>query len=269
MSADYSDIRCSMHFWYSLQRKLVRAIPNAAPATSCTKMGLMFFAKDSAGGVPLKNVCCRLQVDGFESIWLNHCSASQVAQQQAQHCPDKIWSQNHQYRLSRPDHAIDKPPWIVEVADLEDIVKMHSTILCPCSFQDRQTLIWNYVLLKPSVETTIMGCRSYNPRPSMEVSTLIRTLICWATAHGTHKIASTSWRPRSWNVAFRSVYLICQTVTHRKILNKKYKPLVSNLDTLTHWPWNVEHPSWPVWSQLVFFVFGLPFHKAGYFWSVP
>ena len=68
MSADYSDIRCSMHFSCNLQRNLVRAIPNPAPATSCTKMELTSFAKDIAGGVSLKNVCCRLQVDGFESI---------------------------------------------------------------------------------------------------------------------------------------------------------------------------------------------------------
>jgi len=161
----------------------------------------MSFAKDSARGVPLKNVCCRLQVDGFEPIWLTLCSASQVAQQQAQHCPDKIWTQDHQCRISRPDHAIDKLPWIVEVADLEDIVQMHSTILCPCSFQDRQTLHplrygITYSWKPPLRQRSWVVVRIIQEdTPSMEVSTLFRALIYWATAHGTHKIVSTSWSP--------------------------------------------------------------------------
>jgi len=79
MSADYSDIiRCSrtlshiVHTGTWLERFQILAI------------GWHQLRSDEtiAGGVPLKNVCCRAQVDGFEPIRLAHYSVSQVAHQQ-------------------------------------------------------------------------------------------------------------------------------------------------------------------------------------------
>ena len=57
-------------FSYSPYSNLATAIPNPAPGNSSAKMGLMSFAKDKrsegaiagAGEVPLKDICCRLQV---------------------------------------------------------------------------------------------------------------------------------------------------------------------------------------------------------------
>jgi len=57
-------------FSYSPYSNLATAIPNPAPGNSSAKMGLTSFTKDKrsegaiagAGEVPLKDICCRLQV---------------------------------------------------------------------------------------------------------------------------------------------------------------------------------------------------------------